>query len=124
MIYHGKDVEVIIAGDAKEFYDMLNAKIIDEISKGITSSKNQALMKAIHTKIELLKKDPSYGIQIPKDRIPKAYISEYDVNNLWKVNLLGYWRIIYTIQGREVRVIALILDIFDHKEYNKKFGYK
>jgi mRNA-degrading endonuclease RelE of RelBE toxin-antitoxin system len=124
MTYHGKDVEVIITGDAKEFYEMLSTKINDELSKNIESSSSQALMKAITNKITLLKRDPSYGIQIPKDRIPKEYILKYDANNLWKINLSGYWRIIYTIQGKEIKIIALILDIFDHKEYNKKFHYK
>jgi len=31
---------------------------------------------------------------------------------------------IYTIRGSEIEIIALILDIIDHKEYNKKFGYR
>lgn len=121
---HGKEIEIIITGDAKEFYEMLNVKIREEQAKNITSSKNQTLMNSIQNKIELLKKDPSYGIQIPKNRIPKEYISEYDVNNLWKINLSGYWRMIYALQGKEIKIIALIMDIFNHKEYNKKFRYK
>ncbi len=31
---------------------------------------------------------------------------------------------IYTIRGSEIEIIALILDIIDHKKYNKKFGYR
>jgi hypothetical protein len=31
---------------------------------------------------------------------------------------------IYTLQGKEIKIVALIMDIFDHKEYNKKFRYK
>jgi hypothetical protein len=65
-----------------------------------------------------------YGIHIPKDRIPKEYTRNYDVNNLWKVNLSGAWRMIYTIRGSEVEIISLILDIMNHDDYNKKFGYK
>ncbi|MGV8087215.1 MAG: hypothetical protein ACP5N1_06315 [Candidatus Woesearchaeota archaeon] len=124
MSYHGKEVEIIITGEAKEFYEMLNNNIKEELSKNITSSKNQTLMNSIQNKIDLLKKDPSYGIQIPKDRIPKEYLSEYNVNNLWKINLSGYWRMIYTLQGKEIKIIALVMDIFNHKEYDKKFGYK
>lgn len=63
-------------------------------------------------------------MHIEKRKIPTEYIREYDVNNLWKVNLSGAWRMIYTIRGSEVDIIALILDLMDHKEYNKKFGYK
>ncbi len=124
MNYNDKKIEIIITGDAKEFYEMLNTKIKEEISKNIKSSNNQTLMHSIQNKIDLLKKDPTYGIQIPKNRIPKEYLLEYDVNNLWKINLSGYWRMIYTLQGKEIKIIALVMDIFDHKEYNKKFGYK
>jgi len=46
------------------------------------------------------------------------------MHNLWKANLSGAWRLIYTIRGSEVEIIALILDIIAHKDYDKKFGYK
>lgn len=28
------------------------------------------------------------------------------------------------IKGNEIEIIAFVLDIIDHKDYNKKFGYK
>lgn len=71
-----------------------------------------------------MKDNPEYGFHIPKDRIPKEYIRDYDVNNLWKVNLSGAWRMVYTIRGSEVEIISLILDIMNHKDYNKKFEYR
>ena len=55
---------------------------------------------------------------------PKDYVRDYDVRNLWKANLSGAWRMIYTIRGSDVEVISLILDIIDHKDYNKKFKYR
>jgi len=30
----------------------------------------------------------------------------------------------YTITGDEVEIIAFVLDIFNHKDYDKLFGYK
>ena len=57
-------------------------------------------------KIELLKANPEYGFHIPKDRIPKEYVIKYEVNNLWKVNLSGAWRMIYTIRGSEYIIIT------------------
>ena len=71
-----------------------------------------------------MRNNPEYGIHIPKNRIPKEYIKNYDVNNLWKINLSGSWRMIYTIKGDEVEIISLILDIINHKDYDKKFGYR
>ena len=95
-----------------------------EISIGVKSSAHQSLLNSIKQKIEFLKDNPEYGVHIPKDRIPKEYISKYDVKNLWKVNLSGAWRMIYSIRGREVEIIALILDILDHRNYDKIFGYR
>ena len=114
----------MVAGSAKEEFDDLNKVVGDEIKKGITKSDHQTLLNSIKQKIELLRNKPEYGIHIPKDRIPKIYIRDYDVNNLWKVNLSGAWRMIYTIRGSEIEIISLILDIMDHKDYNKKFGYR
>jgi len=123
-MFKGKPTKVMITGEAKEEFNDLNKLVGDEIAKGITSSDHQTLLNSIKQKIELLKDNPEYGIHIPKDRIPKEYIRDYDVNNLWKVNLSGAWRMIYTIRGSDVEIISLILDIMNHGDYNKKFGYK
>ena len=124
MTFKGKPVKVMITGDAKEEFEKLNATVGEEISNGITASDHQTLFSSIQQKIGFLKDNPEYGAHIPKDRIPKEYIKCYDVNNLWKVNLSGAWRMIYTINGSEVEIIALILDIIDHQDYDKKFGYR
>jgi len=123
-MFKGKPTKVIITGEAKEEFDDLNKVVGEEIAKGITSSDHQTLLNSIKQKIDLLRDNPEYGIHIPKDRTPKGYIRDYDVNNLWKINLSGAWRMIYTIRGSEVEIISLILDILNHKDYNKKFGYK
>jgi len=31
---------------------------------------------------------------------------------------------IYTICGTEIEVISIVLEVLDHKDYDKKFGYK
>ncbi len=124
MIFKGKSVKVIITGDAKEELEELNKLVGNEISKGITNSDHQTLLRSVKQKVDLLKDNPQYGIHIPKNRIPKEYRTNFDANNLWKVNLSGAWRMIYTVRGSKIEVIALILDILDHRNYEKKFGYK
>ena len=124
MSFKGKPVKVIMTGKAKEEYDELNKSVGDEISQGITKSDYQTLFNSIKQKIDFLKDNPEYGVHIEKRKIPKEYVREYDVNNLWKVNLSGAWRMIYTIRGTEVEIIALVLDLIDHKKYDKKFGYR
>lgn len=123
-MFKGKFTKVVITGEAKEEFDELNKVVGEEIAKGITSSDHQTLLNSIKQKIELLKANPEYGTHIPKDRIPREYIRDYEVNNLWKVNLSGAWRMIYTIRGSEIDIISLILDIMSHRDYEKKFGYK
>ena len=51
-------------------------------------------------------------------------MQNYDANNLWKIDLSGAWRMVYTIRGGEVEIISLILDIINHKNYEKKFKYR
>lgn len=123
-MFKGKPVKVVITGDAKEEFEELNTVVGKEIAKGITSSDHQTLLNSIKQKVEFLKENPQYGIHISKNKIPPEYIRKYDASNIWKTNLSGAWRMIYTINGSEVEIVALILDILDHKDYDKKFGYK
>ncbi|MFO7872823.1 MAG: hypothetical protein R6U26_04300 [Candidatus Undinarchaeales archaeon] len=122
--FENKTIKVKITGDALEYFERLEKNVNKEIEKGISSSELQTLYDAIKEKINFLKKNPEYGVHIKKKLIPKKYINLYDVNNLWKVNLPGAQRMIYTIKGSEIEIIALILDIFSHKNYEKTFGYK
>ena len=63
------------------------------------------------------------GIQIPKRLIPKEYIKKYNVKNLWKYNLPGAWRLIYSVQGKNLLVFSIILEWMDHKSYERRFSY-
>ena len=124
MSFKGKPVKVVITGDAEEEFNKLNEVVGEEIRRGVKSSDHQTLLNAIKQRIEFLKANPQYGIHISKEKIPKEYILKYDVNNIWKTDLPGAWRMIYTIRGSEVEIISLILDILNHKDYEKRFGYK
>jgi hypothetical protein len=119
-----KEIKVIIAENARKEIEQLNNVVNQEITKGVKSSENQTLLNSIKQKIEFLKKDPEYGIHIAKNKIPREYITNYDVNNIWKINLSRAWRMIYTIKGSEIEILSIIIDILNHKKYSKKFGYK
>jgi len=124
MKFKDKEIVVTFIGEAKEAYEELNNIVKDEISKGVTGGVNQTLLNSINQKIEFLKEDPEYGIHIAKNKIPKEYIERYDINNIWKINLPRALRMLYSLKGEEIRIFALILDILDHKDYEKKFGYR
>jgi hypothetical protein len=49
------------------------------------------LLRSIDQKKDLIKANPFYGDNIEKRKIPKIH---YDVQNLWRVELTGYWRML------------------------------
>ncbi|MDP4038982.1 MAG: hypothetical protein Q8P57_00145 [Candidatus Pacearchaeota archaeon] len=78
------------------------------------------LIKSIKEKINFIKSNPFYGNNIKKSQIPK----EYNVSNLWRVELSQFWRLLYTIKGDQIEIICFVLDIIDHQTYDKKFRYE
>ena len=118
-----KPVRVMFADRVKEAIEKLKEIVAEESRSGTTQSSNQILLRAIRKKIELLGANPYYGMHVPQDRIPDEYRLLYDAANLWKINLSGAWRILYTIKGGEIEILALIMDLLSHKSYENKFGY-
>ena len=70
-----------------------------------------------------LEKDAFCGFQVPKRLIPKAYRTAFGITNLWKYDLPGAWRLLYSVKGSEVAVLSIVLEWLSHKEYEKRFGY-
>ena len=120
----GKSVKIILSEEADKVYQELNKIVEDEKKKGVESSFHQTLLKSIERVKEILKQDPFAGEQIKKRKIAPKYIISYDIENLWRFELANRWRLIYTITGNKLEIIGFILDILDHKEYDKIFGYK
>lgn len=124
MTFKGKEVRVILSEEAIEEYNELNRIVGEELQKGVTSSVHQATMRSIERVKSWLKDNPFVGDQVQKGKIPVKYIEKYDVTNLWRIDLSNYWRLIYTIQSNEVEIIDFVLNIVDHKKYDKIFGYR
>ena len=70
-----------------------------------------------------LKKDPLCGSRIPSRLTPKFYLDKFGMKDIWKYDLPEGWRLIYSIIGSEVKIISLLLEWFDHKEYERRFSY-
>lgn len=119
-----KNIKVVLSEDADEAYIFLNEIVGAEIKKGVISSFHQSLLRSIKRAVDLLKKNPFSGDQIQKRLIPKEYVSKYGVENLWRIELANRWRLIYTIKGGELEIINFVVDIYDHRKYDKVFGYK
>ena len=123
-MFQGKEVNVKLSEEADNVYQELNKIVGEERLKGINSSFHQTLLRSIERVKELLKQNPFAGDQIPKRQIPLKYIKKFDVDNVWRIELADRWRLVYTITGNQIEIITFIIDIFDHKDYDKAFGYK
>ena len=115
-----KPVRVILIGEAKVEYEKLNNIVGKQIKSDKKSTDEIQLLNSIKQKRDFVKANPFYGDNIAKKKIPK----EYDVKNLWRVELTNHWRMLYTIKGDQIEIICFVLDILSHKDYDKKFGYK
>ncbi len=115
-----KIVRIILIGEADEEYKRLNDIVGEQIKEGKENTEEMQLLRSIKQKSDFIRANPFYGDNIPKQLIPK----EYNVQNLWRVELTGYWRMLYTIKGDQIEIICFVLDIINHEEYDKRFGYR
>ncbi len=119
-----KEIWVDFSEEADASYQELQKTVIEEKEKGKQNTFHMQLLKAIDREKNNLKIDPQYGTHIPRRNIPKVTAERYGTDRLWKIDLVGYWRLIYTIMGDEVKIISFVLEFMDHKRYDKVFGYK
>ena len=69
-----------------------------------------------------IKNNLSCCIRIPKKLWPKEY-EKFGINNLWKYDLPKGWRLIFFMKADEIKIVAIILEWFSHKDYEKRFKY-
>jgi len=114
-----KKIRVILSPEAEEVYNYLN-------EQSLKSKTEKTIFNAINKKVELIKNNPHYGNPISRKLIPQEYLDKYNIKNLFRVELPNFWRMLYTLTDgeSEIEIIAFVLDIVDHSNYDKKFGYK
>jgi len=71
-----------------------------------------------------LKQNPFCGLRIPGRQWPKEYVRKHRISNLWKYDLPNAWRLLYTVKGNELEIVAILLEWLNHKNYEKRFGYR
>lgn len=113
-------IKVILKDQAKEEYAQLLKIVEEQKRKGGTNSDEMRLLKSINNKIDILKYNPVYGQSVSKALIPKVL----NVDNLFRIELTNYWRMLYTLRTNEVEIISFVLYILDHYTYDKLFGYR
>ncbi|MBS3151657.1 hypothetical protein J4443_04720 [Candidatus Woesearchaeota archaeon] len=103
-----------------------NVKFVDQNLKNSFEKLKEtedSLYRFLIRAFEDIERNAFCGIQIPKRLIPKEYIKRYNVKNLWKYDLPGAWRLLYSIERDEIVVVSIILEWMDHKNYEKRFRY-
>ena len=123
-MYKGKEVDVKLSEDEKKVYLELNRIVSEEKQKGTESSFHQTLLRSINRIKELLKINPFAGDQVHNFQIPSKYVKKYEVENCWRIELADRWRLVYTVKGGDIEIITFVLDIINHRDYDKIFGYK
>lgn len=81
------------------------------------------LYKWLIRSFEDIEENAFCGIQIPKKLVPKEYTKRYNITNLWKYDLPQGWRLIYSVENNEIVILSIVLEWFDHKNYERKFKY-
>jgi len=102
------------------------AKEFAELQKRTEKGDGNAeyLLRIIEKGIAKLIENREAGQKIQKKLWPMFYVQKYGISNLWRLRLDDSWRMVYTIIGEQVRIVTVILEVLDHKEYDKRFGYK
>ena len=95
-----------------------------KLRKEFNQIEEDDLKRQLKKAIENLEENAFCGIQIPKKLIPKDYIKRFgNLTNLWKYNLPGAWRLVYTIKNNKISILSILLEWMDHKTYERRFKY-
>ncbi len=104
------------------FVDIRLKRSFEELKSGKFEDKQ--LADEIKEAMDRLKENPLCGVKIESHLWPKEYISRYGINNLRKYDLRSGWRLMYTLFGDKVEIVAVLLEWLDHKGYERRFHYK
>ena len=96
----------------------------EDLEKAFNSlPESDPIKKAIRRAFTNLKENAFCGERIRKELIPKTFIQKYKIDNLLWYPLPAGWWLVYSIVRDDVELLAVILEWFDHKDYEKRFNY-
>jgi hypothetical protein len=121
-----KIIRIKLSPEAEEVYKYLNNEVAEVEKSGKKRTPDVQIFEAFQQKKDLIKVNKHYGLPIAKSKVPKKFKDQYGITNLFWVELPHFWRFLYSLTegDSEIEIIAFVLDIVDHKKYNKLFGYK
>jgi hypothetical protein len=117
--------EVLVQFDEEAYEEYRNLQSF--VSEGKQAKKKptyEQLLSSINNAIRNIKANHTFGDLIPGKNISKGVVNRYGTDKIFRVELVGYWRLLYTLIGDEIKIVAFILEFMDHKRYDKIFGYR
>ena len=100
------------------FSDISLKKSFEELSRS-----DPRLAKEIEKALNEICKDSSTGRNVKKKLIPRLLIKKYGIDNLWIYNLRKDWRLLYSVGGDKIELLAIVLDWMNHKGYERLFKF-
>ena len=99
-------------------------KAVKAVANFVSSLESDSHLRQIVDKaLDVLKENMFAGQLIEKKKFPKSYIQKYGITNLYKYNLDRSNRLTYTLVADASGIAVVVLEILNHKEYEKRFGY-
>ncbi len=112
---------------------MAEIRFVDEVAREFGKLQERAargdgdarlLLDSFNRGIAKLVVDHRAGQQVSRKLWPRMYVQKYRITNLWRLRLDMSWRLLYSLSGGDVRVVALVLEVLDHTSYDRRFGYR
>ena len=84
---------------------------------------DQQLRRFLNRAMDDLSQNPWRGVPISKKLWPREYLDKFHIDNLRKYDLPMGWRLIYTLRGGKVDIVSVLIEWFDHTNYERRFKY-
>ena len=86
------------------------------------------MQEALRRKAKDLADDPQARTFVSVTRVPKATLRTWEarvgkVTNLYKLDLPGAWRALYTIGSDGPLRVVLVVEVLCHRDYERVSGY-
>jgi len=99
-------------------------KAVKAVADFVSSLESSSYLRQIVDKaLDVLKENMFAGQLIEKKKFPKIYVQKYGITNLYKYDMDRSHRLTYTLVADESGIAVVVLEILNHKEYEKRFGY-
>lgn len=85
------------------------------------SAESQSIARRAHNLRSVLLADCLHGEVVRKSAIPRALRERHGLENLYVEDLPAFWRLLYTVVRRAGERVVVVVEIVDHRAYDKWF---